>query len=79
MDGSSDAERAAPLAGRPNPDEDHRAGDICVVKVGGSVLLRFGDGPEVLLGADNASRLGHALLAVVSAGIDVLDQPPAWM
>jgi len=53
------------------------AGDICVVKVGGSVLLRFGDGPEVLL--DNASRLGHALLAVVSAGIDVLDQPPAWM
>jgi len=55
------------------------AGDICVVKVGGSVLLRFGDGPEVLLGADNASRLGHALLAVVSAGTDVLDQPPAWM
>ena len=55
------------------------AGDIRLVRVGDSVLVQFGDGPEILLGEDNAGRLADALMAVVDAGVDVLDLPPEWM
>lgn len=53
--------------------------DIRVVKVGDSVLVSFGSGPEVLLARTNAQRLGQALLQVAASGLDVLDLQPEWI
>ena len=53
--------------------------DIHVMRVGDSVLVSFGSGPEVLLARTNAAILGQALLQVDASGPDVLDLRPEWI